>query len=173
MNLQGGFWLPSQSDPSTCCGLPAFRAPGIQLACLDQGPGRSGQGTGPIIGAWVTAFGPGNYYSGKAKPVSIALPYDPPSSPVVHKYIYNPLLIPNQGLDAAVPDSIPSLSLPQLWRGEGGGCEGTSPSWIGTRHAVAFSGRGGGRSRRASGEARRGQRGRSATRSKGEPAYPT
>ena len=42
------------------------------------------------------------------------------------------------------------LLVPQPGRGGGGGCEGTSPSGIGTRHAVAFPARGGSGSRRAS-----------------------
>ena len=79
----------------------------------------------------------------------MASPYGPPASDVFHKYLNNQSLVPNQGLDSADPDSIPLLLLLQLWSG-GGGCEGTSPSGIGTRHAVAFSGRGGGGSRRAS-----------------------
>ena len=82
--------------------------------------------------------------------VSMAGPYGPTASDVFHKYLNNQSLVPNQGLDSADPGSIPLLLLPQLWRG-GGGCEGTSPSGIGTRHAVAFSGRGGSGSRRVSG----------------------
>ena len=112
----------------------------------------------------------------------MAGPYGPPASDVVHKYLQNQSLVPNQGLDSADPDSIPLLLLPRPWR-RGGGCEGTSPSGIGTRHGVAFPGRGGSGSRRDSGSgtgaqpqparrARRGSGAGAATRSKGEPAYP-
>ena len=112
----------------------------------------------------------------------MAGPYGPPASDVVHKYPQNQSLVPNQGLDSANPDSIPSLLLPQPWR-RGGGCERTSPSGIGTRHGVAFPGRGGSGSRRDSGSgtgaqpeparrARRGSGAGAATRSAGEPAYP-
>ena len=78
-------------------------------------------------------------FSSKAGRVSIALPYDPPPSEFFHKYLNNQSLVPNQGLDSAHPDSIPSLLNLQLWSGGGGRCEGTSPSGIGTRHEVAFS----------------------------------
>ena len=71
----------------------------------------------------------------------MAGPYGPVASDVVHKYPQNQSLVPNQGLDSADPDSIPLLLLPQLWRGGGGGCEGTPPSGIGTRHGVALPGR--------------------------------
>ena len=81
----------------------------------------------------------------------MAGPYGPPASDVFHKYLNNQSLVPNQGLDSADSDSIPLLLLPQPWRGGGGGSEGTSPSGIGTRHAVALPGRGGSGSRRASG----------------------
>ena len=112
----------------------------------------------------------------------MAAPYGPPASDVVHKYLNKQSLVPNQGLDSADPDSIPWLLLPQPWR-RGGGCERTSPSGIGTRHGVAFPGRGGSGSRRDSGSgtgaqpqparrARRGSGAGAATRSKGEPAYP-
>ena len=129
--------------------------------------------------------------SGRA--VSMAGPYGPRASHVVHKYLNNQSLVPKQDLDSADPDSIPSLLLPQLWRG--GGCEETRRSQIGTRHGVAFSGRGGSGSRRNSGSgtgaqpapalsmrrgacgapasrARRDSEAGAATRSKGEPAYP-
>ena len=82
--------------------------------------------------------------------VSMAGPYDPPTSDGVHKCLHYQSLVLKQGLDSTDPDSIPSLLLPQLWSGGGGGCEGTPPSGIGTRHAVAFPGRGGSGSRRAS-----------------------
>ena len=112
----------------------------------------------------------------------MAGPYGPRVSDVVHKYLNNQPLVPNQGLDSADPDSIPWLWLPQPCR-RGGGCEGTSPSGIGTRHGVAVPGRGGSGSRRDSGSgtgaqpesarrARRGSGAGAATRSKGEPAYP-
>ena len=42
MNLQRGFWLPFQSDPSTCCGSPAFRQP------VGKSVGMSRSGTWPI-----------------------------------------------------------------------------------------------------------------------------
>ena len=79
----------------------------------------------------------------------MALPYGPPVSDVVHKYPNNQSLVPIQGLDSTDPDSIRLLLLPQPWGGGGGGCEETSPSGIGTHHAVAFSGRGGSGSGRA------------------------
>ena len=89
---------------------------------------------GPMIEAWATVFRPGS--------VSIAGSYGPPASDFFHKYLNNQPLVPNQGIDSADPDSIPLLLLPRLWR-RGGGCERTSPSGIGTRHGVAFPGRGG------------------------------
>ena len=154
----------------------------------------TGQGTGPIVTAWVTVFTLGDSFSPSPR-VSMASPYGPPASDVVHKYLNNQSLVPNQGLDSADPDSIPLLLLPQLWSREGGGCERTSPSGIGTRHAVAFPGRGGSGSRRDSGSgtgaqpepalsvrrgacgaparrARRGSEAGAAPRSTGEPAYP-
>ena len=78
----------------------------------------------------------------------MASPYGPVESDVVHKCLSNQLLVPNQGLDSADPDSIPLLLLPQPWSGGGGGCEGTPPSGIETRHGVAFPGRGASGSRR-------------------------
>ena len=69
----------------------------------------AGQGTGPIIAARLTAFGPGDYISGKAGPISIALPYGPPASDSVRKCLNNQSLVSNQGLDSADPDSILSL----------------------------------------------------------------
>ena len=101
----------------------------------------TGQGTDPIVATWVTVFTLGDYFSGNSGRVSMAGPYSPPASDVFHKYINNQLFVPNQGLDPSDPDSIPSLLLPQLWSG-GGGCEGTPPSGIVTRHAVAFPGTG-------------------------------
>ena len=100
----------------------------------------------------------------------MALPYGPPATDVVHKYPNNQSLVPIQGLDSADPDSIRLLLLPQPWR-RGGGCEGTSPPGIGTRmrsRSPEEEGAGPG----ALPVAGRGQRGRSATRNKGEPAYP-
>ena len=47
---------------------------GIRLACLDQGPGRSGKGTGPIVDAWATVFRPGDSFSGKSERISMAGP---------------------------------------------------------------------------------------------------
>ncbi len=76
-----------------------------QLACLYQGPSRSGQGTGPIIAAWVTVITLGIHSSSDAGSLSIALPYSSPASPVVHKYLNNQSLVPNQGLDSADSDS--------------------------------------------------------------------
>ena len=151
MNLQGGFRLPCQTAPSTCGGSPAFRRPaGNAVGMSRSRTWPTGQGTGPIVAAWVTVFTLGDSFSGKSGRVSMAGPYGPPASDVVHKYLNNQSLVPNQGLDSADPDSIPLLLLLQLWSGGGGGCEGTLPSGIGTRHAVAFSGREGGGSRRAS-----------------------
>ena len=79
----------------------------------------------------------------------MAGPYRPRASDVFHKYLNNQSFVPSQGLDSADLDSYHMLLLPQLWSGGGGGCEGTSPSGIGTRHAVALPGRGGSGSRRA------------------------
>ena len=106
----------------------------------------------------------------QAGSLSIPLLYGPPASGVIHKYPNNQSLVPIQGLDSTDPDSIGLLLLPQPWRG-GGGCEGTSPPGIGTRmrsRSPEEEGAGPG----ALPVAGRGQRGRSATRSKGEPAYP-
>ena len=100
MNLQrGSGYLVEPIPQPAVVHRPSDNRLGIRLACLDQGPGRSGQGTGPIIAAWVTAFGPGDSISGKAGPVSIALPYGPPTFDTVHKYLINQSLVPNQGLD--------------------------------------------------------------------------
>ena len=130
----------------------------------------AGQGTGRIVAARATVFRPGHSFCVKAGSLSMALPYGPPASDGVHKCPNNQSLVPIQDLDSADPDSIRLLLLPQPWRG-GGGCEGTSWSGIGTRmrsRSPEEEGAGPG----ALPVAGRGQRGRSATRNKGEPAYP-
>ena len=144
----------------------------IRLACLDQGPGRSGQGTGPIIAAWVTAFGPVNYFSGKARPVSIGDPYGPPVSHLVHKYLHNQSLDPNQGLDSADPDSyhcccfhgfggVEEEVVSEPHRpGSGPAMRSRSPEEEGADPGALPGGRGGDSGAGA------------ATRNKGEPAYP-
>ena len=48
---------------------------------------------------------PREYFSGKARRVSMAGPYGPVESEVFHKYLNNQSLVPNQGLDSADPDS--------------------------------------------------------------------
>ncbi len=89
----------------------------------------------------------------------MAGPYRPRASDVFHKYLNNQSFVPSQGLDSADLDSFHMLLLPQLWSGGGGGCEGTSPSGIGTRHAVALPGRGGSGSRRATAQCEAGTAG--------------
>ena len=104
MNLQRGFRLPCQSASSTCCGSPAFRRPaGNPFGMPRSRTWRSGQGTGSLIVAWVTTFGPGDSFSGKLGRISIALPYVPPASDVVHKYLIINHLYRSRALTQPIP----------------------------------------------------------------------
>ena len=53
----------------------------------------------------MTVFRPGDSFPGKAGGVSMAGPYGPAASDVIHKYSNNQSLASNQGLDSADPDS--------------------------------------------------------------------
>ena len=88
----GGYLVKALPQPAVVHRPPADRLR-RRLACLDQGLGRSRQGTGPRL----------HFRHGRA--VSMAGPYGPPASPVVHKYLNNQSLVSNQGLDSANPDS--------------------------------------------------------------------
>ena len=95
---------------------------------------------------------------GRLEKERAAGPYSPLASDAAHKYLDIQSLVPNQGLDSADPDSYHRCCFHSLGRG-GGGCEGTSPSGNGTRHAVAFPARGGSGSRRVSSGAEAGTAG--------------
>lgn len=153
MNLQGGFRLPCQSRPPTCCGSSAFRRPaGNPVGMSRSRTWSTGQGTGPILATWVTVFPLGDHYSSKPGRVSMASPYGPPASDAFHKHLNNQSLVPNQSLDSADPDSYHCCCFHSFGADEEEVVRGPHRPGSGpTVNGVAFSGRGGGGSRRDSG----------------------
>ena len=104
--------------------------------------------------------------------ISMAGPYGPPASDGVHKYLNNQSLVSNQGLDSADPDSYHCCCFHSLGAVEEEVVReprrpGSGPAMRSRSPEDEGAGPG------ALPVARRGQRGRSATRNKGEPAYPT
>ena len=96
--------LPWPSTVSQSVRVMAWRNMRTSFPSSPMSP--AGQGTGPIVAARASVFRHGQLLARQGRESSIALPYGPPASDVVHKCPNNQSLVPIQGLDSADPDSI-------------------------------------------------------------------